>query len=291
MKRILIGGSPCTYWSIIQNPQNRETQASGMGWELFLNYIIAMEKFKPDYFLYENNESISKEIQKQIQKNLGIEDLLHFNSALVSAQNRKRIYGTNASVKTPVDKKNYLESILEPDTEPILLTRPRFKESQCRIYDDGKSPTITASTGGEHIPRVLLKGHTKEEINPETYKEISRPLTVHEVARLQTMPDDYADMLSKTQALNAFGNGWTADIIKHIMSAWNIPKDEPLVVLSLYDGIATGRYCLESLGYTNIKYYAYEINKHPIKCALEHYPDIKEMGDAFQLRNDDWKLE
>ena len=71
----------------------------------------------------------------------------------------------------------------------------------------------------------------------------------------------------------------------------NIPKDEPLVVLSLYDGIATGRYCLESLGYTNIKYYAYEINKHPIKCALEHYPDIKEMGDAFQLRNDDWKLE
>lgn len=61
-------------------------------------------------------------------------------------------------------------------------------------------------------------------------------------------------------------------------------------MLSLYDGIATGRYCLEKLGYTNITYYAYEIDQHAIKCATTNYPDIIEMGDAFQVRADNWKL-
>lgn len=49
--RILIGGSPCTHWSIAQT-KNRETEANGIGWELFLNYRIARDKYQPDYFLY-----------------------------------------------------------------------------------------------------------------------------------------------------------------------------------------------------------------------------------------------
>lgn len=56
--KLLIGGSPCTYWSVAQTA-HRETEASGMGWELFKNYVIARDKFKPDYFLYENNKSMS----------------------------------------------------------------------------------------------------------------------------------------------------------------------------------------------------------------------------------------
>lgn len=53
--KLLIGGSPCTHWSIAQT-KNRETEASGIGWELFLNYRIARDKYQPDYFLYENNK-------------------------------------------------------------------------------------------------------------------------------------------------------------------------------------------------------------------------------------------
>lgn len=49
--KALIGGSPCTRWSIAQT-KNRETEASGIGWELFLNYRIARDKYQPDYFLY-----------------------------------------------------------------------------------------------------------------------------------------------------------------------------------------------------------------------------------------------
>lgn len=63
--KLLIGGSPCTYWSIAQK-NNRETEASGMGWELFKNYLIAKEKFKPDFFLYENNKSMSSNIRDSI---------------------------------------------------------------------------------------------------------------------------------------------------------------------------------------------------------------------------------
>lgn len=56
MIKILIGGSPCTYWSVAQK-KGREVEAEGLGWELFRNYLIAKEKFKPDFFLYENNKS------------------------------------------------------------------------------------------------------------------------------------------------------------------------------------------------------------------------------------------
>ena len=86
--KLLIGGSPCTHWSIAQT-KNRETKAEGIGWELFLNYRIARDKYKPDYFLYENNKSMSPAIREQITAELGVEPVL-INSALVSAQNRQR---------------------------------------------------------------------------------------------------------------------------------------------------------------------------------------------------------
>jgi site-specific DNA-cytosine methylase len=63
--RLLMGGSPCTHWSIAQK-NNRETTAEGLGWELFKNFLIAKEKFKPDYFLYENNKSMADAIRNQI---------------------------------------------------------------------------------------------------------------------------------------------------------------------------------------------------------------------------------
>lgn len=88
--RLLLGGSPCTHWSIAQT-KNRETEPSGLGWELFKNYLIARDKYKPDYFLYENNKSMSAAIREQITKELGVEPIM-INSALVSAQNRQRLY-------------------------------------------------------------------------------------------------------------------------------------------------------------------------------------------------------
>ena len=119
--KLLIGGSPCTHWSIAQT-KNRETEASGIGWELFLNYRIARDKYQPDYFLYENNKSMSPAIRAQITAELGVEPVL-INSALVSAQNRQRLYwvgkrnqdGTysQVAVEQPVDRGILLCDILE----------------------------------------------------------------------------------------------------------------------------------------------------------------------------------
>ena len=87
----LIGGSPCTHWSIAQK-NNRETQPnSGMGWELFSQYVRAVKEAKPKYFLYENNQSMSKAIRAAIDEAFGFE-AVEINSALVSAQNRRRLY-------------------------------------------------------------------------------------------------------------------------------------------------------------------------------------------------------
>lgn len=119
--KLLIGGSPCTHWSIAQT-KNRETEASGIGWELFLNYRIARDKYQPDFFLYENNKSMAPAIKAQISKELGVEPVL-INSALVSAQNRQRIYwvgkrepdGTYSQVpvEQPEDRGILLRDILE----------------------------------------------------------------------------------------------------------------------------------------------------------------------------------
>lgn len=117
----LVGGSPCTYWSIAQT-KNRETTASGLGWELFSQYVRALREAKPKYFIYENNKSMSAAIRQSITETFGFEPIC-INSALVSAQNRQRLYwvgkrqadGTYRKVKVnqPEDRGILLPDILE----------------------------------------------------------------------------------------------------------------------------------------------------------------------------------
>ena len=378
MIKLLIGGSPCTYWSIAQK-NNRETTAQGLGWELFKNYLIAKEKFKPDFFLYENNKSAAKAIKEQIKKELKVWDgtlllkdtgarYIEINSALVSAQNRQRFYVHNCGeVEQPEDRGILLRDILETgislssnDKSFCLTTRcngaipedtlkrnrhEMVTEHIC-IEDVGEYETIQKA-----IPKLVEKfGYLPEQLNAYNLAEtkdksptlstgsmvtsscattkfekvcdknakpiyevkdgkitikgkqypikladgfyIIRKLTVTECARLQTMPDDYCRAVSNAQAYKGLGNGWTAEVIIHILSnaLKNVPKDEEIVVLSMYDGIGTGRYCLDKMGFTNVKYYAYEIDKYAKQIAMSNYPDIIQMGDAFALRNDNWSL-
>jgi len=117
----LLGGSPCTHWSIAQK-KNRETTASGVGWDLFSQYVRALHEAKPKYFIYENNYSMSKEIRASIDETLGFE-AVHINSALVSAQNRQRLYWVGkrnanggydrVNVAPPCDRGIQVRDILE----------------------------------------------------------------------------------------------------------------------------------------------------------------------------------
>lgn len=307
MKKILIGGSPCTHWSIAQQSERRETQAEGLGWELFKNYLIAKEKFNPDIFLYENNKSAARQIKESIHSLLGGE-MIYINSGLVSGQNRQRFYVHNISgVKQPEDRKITASEVLENcgiafgvngEGKAHCIDANYWKGSNIKQTLTKHRRTMVAervSNEGEKTYKVI-----KGEIvfNGESYKTDLpdglyriRNMYPIECERLQTLPDNYTAGVSNTERFKGIGNGWTAEIIKHILRAANIPKEEEILVLSLYDGIGTGRYCLDSLGYKNIKYYAYEIEPAPIKIALKNYPDIIECGDAFQVREENWKIE
>ena len=543
--KILIGGSPCTHWSIAQT-KNRETEASGIGWELFLNYRIARDKYQPDFFLYENNKSMSPAIREQITEELGVEPVL-INSALVSAQNRQRLYwagkrnqdGTysQVAVEQPVDRGILLRDILEsgvcwrekaytlkanhanagavngvdgghfPATmaaEPVRIgtiendaKNQAFDSQQYRVYSpDGKAVTLCGNGGGlgaktglyavpvpepvnetvdgkaqclratyykdgirnlvgntvdrktcVAIPvpaagrivgrRINEQGHRDDynetiphfqyfEVNEEPQKTnclttvqkdnmiavpvrvgampnkdgevgtsqsrriystdgksvslqarpngggadgaatglyavpagmawrgrengsafemrddqksnavaatghqsrlvieaadgkqmpvyevrggritikgktypikladgfyIIRKLTVTESKRLQTVPDTYAFPVSDTQAYKMLGNGWTVDVIAHIMSHFTGLTEEPVEVLSMYDGMSCGHIALDKLGAEITAYYATEIDKYAVQTTQHNYPDTMQLGDAFQVRAEDWHL-
>jgi len=107
----VIGGSPCIFWSIARN--NREIDKNGMGWKLFMKFVEAVKIIKPKYFLYENVASMPKSIKEYITEELEATPIL-INSALVSAQQRKRLYWTNIpNITQPDDKGILLEDIIE----------------------------------------------------------------------------------------------------------------------------------------------------------------------------------
>lgn len=255
MIKLLIGGSPCTKWSIIQ--KNREIIPSGKGWELFDNYLIARQKFKPDFFLYENNWSATMAIKNQISKELGA-DIVRINSNLVSAQNRDRFYVFNWDYISIKDRNIQLQDILE------YGTTERIKSKTVRV-------------GG----RNSGWGNKHEWDMPNA----ERTYTLKEIHRLQTLPDEYCSVVSPTAQYKALGNGWTAELIIELLKMNpKLDNKEEIIVLSMYDGIGTGRYCLDKMGFNNVRYYSFEIDKNAIKIANNNYPDIIQLGDAFQIR-------
>lgn len=221
---LLIGGSPCTHWSIAQKSTDRETTASGIGWELFSQYVRALKESGCKYFLYENNKSMSAEIKAEITKYLGVEPIL-INSALVSAQNRQRLYWTNIpGACVPSDKGILLKDIIESGSvdrdKALCLTRryAGFSGSQsylCRRYF-GKSFGQAVFEGDIEA----IKAKWKENPYFESDELNIRQMTVKECERLQTLPDDYTatDGVSTQMRIEAIGNGWTVDVIAHIFA-------------------------------------------------------------------------
>ena len=374
--KLTIGGSPCTHWSIAKK-QGRETEPEGQGWELFQNYKIALKKFRPEYFLYENNNSISAAIKERITAELGVEPIL-INSARVSAQSRQRLYWTNIpGVAQPEDRGIVLRDVLESGVcwreksytlrasagphqgmsniirsittngkfgylgaaEPVRVgtiesgTQTNHDSKPFRVYSlDGKAVTPQGEAGGYGaktglyaVPidpnfgefkaqitfdaegqmvaeiegrarviyevrdgRIMIKGE-QYPIKLADGFYIIRKLTVLECKRLQTVPDSYIFPVSDTQAYRQLGNGWTVDVIAHILSFCPGIKEKPLEVLSMYDGMSCGRLALDKLGASVAAYWATEIDKYAIQTTQANFPDTVQLGDAFQVREDGWK--
>lgn len=276
--KALIGGSPCTHWSIAQT-KNRETEASGVGWELFLNYRIARDKYQPDYFLYENNKSMSPAIRAQITAELGVEPV---RVGVVES----------ATAETAHDVSKQYRVYSSDAKGTALCGNGGGAGAKTGLY----AVPVPAPAGEKQVPvyevrggRISIKGKTYPIKLADGFY-IIRKLTVTECKRLQTVPDAYEFPVSNTQAYKMLGNGWTVDVIAHIMSHFTGLTEEPAEVLSMYDGMSCGHIALDKLGVAVSAYYATEIDKYAIQTTQHNFPDTVQLGDAFQVRDEGWRL-
>jgi site-specific DNA-cytosine methylase len=215
---LLIGGSPCQGFSLAGKQLNFDDPRS----KLFFEFVRLLKECNPTYFLLENVK-MKQEYQDIITEYLGVSPI-EINSNLVSAQNRKRLYWTNISnVTQPTDRNISLCDILET---PYEYHKVRATVQKHAEYSDNKSVTLTSAMGmgGGNVPMLINKEfyekHKNKYIDGLDRKGI-RLLTPLECERLQTIPDNYTSTACKTQRYKMLGNGWTVDVIAHIISFIN----------------------------------------------------------------------
>lgn len=220
---MLMGGSPCTYWSIARctsTEEKRTKKCEGPGWELFKQYKRALDEIEPKYFIYENNASISPIIKNKISEESGV-NYLTINSRLVSAQDRRRCYWTNIPVVgMPEDREIYFRDVISRERSDMRqigewvhgLRFGKTKLAAMKRLDCEKSGTLTTSK--YHPGNYYLNDNETEYTN----------LTAEEWEILQTLPQGYTSILSGEKRYKAIGNGWTVDVIAWILSF--IPEEE-----------------------------------------------------------------
>jgi len=211
---LMVGGSPCQDLSFAGKGKGL---IEGERSSLFFAFVDLLQAIKPKYFLVENVR-MKKEYQDIISDILGVQPI-KINSSLVSAQNRVRLYWTNIlNIEQPTDRGIVLSDILEEEVDSKydagkhLLEgyrggdqlNPNYKSQANTIHRD-KVATLSAGTHG------YANGYVKGR---HTY----RKLTPRETERLQTVPDNYTAHVSNTQRYKMLGNGFTVEVIKHILS-------------------------------------------------------------------------
>lgn len=235
---LLMGGSPCQGFSVCGGRLNFQDPRS----KLFFEYLRILQETKPRFWLLEN-VPMKKEWQDIISDYMAVEPI-KLNSSLVSAQNRSRLYWTNIPfAKNLPDKKLVLKDIIQHEVQDFLTDyvvplekhkshnglicvgglskinkwldngknlQRNFSQGE-RIYSiEGKSPTLSACSGGTAGPGNFL-------ITYDIHSMKYRKLTPVEAERLQTVPDNYTSVATRSQRHKMLGNGWTIDIIAHIL--------------------------------------------------------------------------
>lgn len=248
--QLLLGGSPCQSFSFagkrngMSTTENEEIYTldrylqlknegfqfegqSYLFWE-YMRILTDIRKYNPNVkFLLENVEMGDK-WERVLSEAIGVFGV-HINSALVSAQNRKRIYWTNIRVKEVGLFGELHSDIPQPEDEGILLKDILEKEVDEKYYLSDAA-----------INRSLRKEYSKPQIDPDktgtlntknnsgqcsfdsgtTFIKVDdriRRLTPKECARLQTIPNWYEWIVSETQQYKMLGNGWTVKVIMHIL--------------------------------------------------------------------------
>lgn len=211
---LLMGGSPCKGFSTIglgrgfEDPQSR----------LFWHFVRLIEECQPRYFLLENVR-MSKANRNIITAALGVEPIL-IDSALVSAQHRKRYYWTNIPGMTqPEDRGITLDDIIEDPTDYKLVGgewQKRVPDHMPRFVDPWNGKEITS--GKSNTLRTNIANGNMWVRMGDGY----RNLTVNECERLQTVPVGYTAAATPNKGKKLLGNGWTVDVIVHLLRGMSV---------------------------------------------------------------------
>lgn len=215
---LLIGGSPCQDFSVLK--------ANGKGLEgdkskLFYEYLRLLKEIKPKYFLLENVK-MKKESEKQLNEYLGVEGL-HINSSLVSYQNRPRIYWSNIpNITIPKDRNIDFQDYIGKFGEDLEQYKVKRTPSRERMWNNGQGRnsfgTCDNKTNATKINCLTRKQDRSPNSGLIQYKDFCRYLTRRELEQGQTVPLGYTDCVSYNQAQDLLGDGWTVDVIAHILS-------------------------------------------------------------------------
>ena len=249
---LLMGGSPCQGFSFAGKQLNFDDPRSA----LFFEFVRLLKECKPKYFLLENVR-MSLQCQDIITKHIGVDPVMINSTLVSAQNRVRLYWTNIPNLTQPDDRNILLSDILEENaTEPMLSNiYGGFKEKKPRVHLS-KSVTIRTASGGGHIPSVKLKksgalrGRSfDQQGNPTDWKtgthkqvlearkddkanaitsatkdsvvayskEDYRKLTPVECERLQTVPDGYTEGVSNTQRYRMLGNGWTVEVIKHIL--------------------------------------------------------------------------
>ena len=247
---LIIGGSPCQGFSFAGKQLNFNDPRSA----LFFEFVRLLKELKPKYFLLENVK-MKKESEAIITNFLEVEPI-EINSSLVSAQNRRRLYWTNIpNIRQPEDKGILIKNITLDDSDKIGAMRGRYivdgkiqdykiktagmTTQRIELRKDEKSNCITTVSKDNYLVKLFNTNPSGNGMNGWVYhtnaksptittnkgegNKIShdgiwyRKLTPLECERLQTVPDNYTAGVSNSQRYKMLGNGWTVDVITHIL--------------------------------------------------------------------------
>jgi DNA (cytosine-5)-methyltransferase 3A len=151
---------------------------------------------------------------------MGVEPI-EIDSRLVSAQKRRRLYWTNIpNITQPEDRKIFLKDILiERDklTDFDIPSEARINYILRRASKGWvKKGWNTINTDKAECLTAVSHKNLKEYVYEDEHG--LRFLSYIELERLQTVPDDYTNCVSKAHRIEMLGNGWTVDVIVHILS-------------------------------------------------------------------------
>jgi DNA-cytosine methyltransferase len=242
---LLIGGSPCQGFSFAGKQLNFDDPRS----KLFFEYVRILKEAKPEYFLLENVK-MKKQYQDIITEHLAVEPIA-INSALLSAQNRQRLYWTNIpEVSIPADKGIVLKDIIEGEFEDLINYSSSGRgngvvEGRCYISTNKKANALTKTGYSKRAFTGVIQLNDSNEsqgrqpyqqnriysvdgkspcLNADGARRLNifdesevRKLTPVECERLQTFPDNFTSSISNNQRYKALGNSFTVDVIAHIL--------------------------------------------------------------------------